>query len=602
MSESNQPPIAPSAIDESKADPPTPSWKTPFFRFFLGLHLLIILLNIVPLFYYFQRSWELTHYQFFPVALLIFGYMIYQRMDRGELRDSWSAMAGNAALLLFSTFCFALSITQYNHYLPVVGVVFAIGGLLIRLKDKESDGSLFPIWFLLIPLIRVPLNFDLTLITELQFYSAWFASNVLDFVGIPNFTPGTVIQVANQGVEGGVRRFDVERACSGVQSLFTLLFCTVTVAVWGRRSIVKGLLLVLSGVFWSVTMNGIRIVICVAFYYWFNLDVFTGIPHEILGYLILFAAIGLISSTDTLLSFLLGPIDLDDENQNTLKKLWNRYVAGLESLGRKKRRQRRRRKLASQVQSVDPLRPVRQKISLSFLAVANLCGLFVLMVSFSGENRGGTFQVDALGLVATDLPEQLAVPSSTAKIWVNELEDFRNVLRPSNSTYGPNSSTWVYKEENSNLISKVSLDYPFLGWHELRVCYQGSGWTVERIPLVAKRVPEEYQESVKNWQPIEMKMKLPNGEYGYCIFSIFDYQSNSVEPLIDKLGFFILRLRNRIAREFSTTTTFQVQCFHSSFNEISDEKIAAIRLLHLRVREQAKNRVMQKLKNQKSTD
>lgn len=566
-----------------QSEPPIDEVAAPISRYFwmvVGLHLSVVVLNIVPLFFYFQRSWQLEHYQFFPIALLIFGYLIYTRIEPGKIRESSMLPWGCAAFLLISMATFVASSLQFNHYLPSVGVFFAIGSLLLCLQDKESESSLLPVWLLLLPLIRIPLNLDITLISELQFFSSAFASNVLDFIGIPNYTPGTVITIAQQGIESGVKRFDVERACSGVQSLYTLIFCTLTVAVWARRSFVAGLFLVMSGVFWSIIMNGLRIVICVSFYYWFDVDVYSGISHDILGYLILFAAIGLIASTDAFLSFLLGPIDVSSDSRNMLARAWNRLVAGVVLF----------RHRTSEVELTESGRKLVRGSLIGVLGLLNLFAVILLISSVSSGRVTGAFKVGELNMTQADLPALIkgVVTNEDTdpinKSWRLVDGTLQNKTRNSNSTYGPYSSEWLYVESNSNYRTLVSLDYTFLGWHELKICYKGSGWKVDRAV-----VPNE------SWQAVELYLSKDNGETGYCIFSIFDYQGNPVEPLSDNFGLLLLRIKNRIAREFSTTTTFQIQCFIQAFDEIPKARIESVRALHLKVREQVRETVLDKI-------
>ena len=559
-----------------------PNEVHPFFWLVVGLHLLVVLLNFFPLLFYFQRSWQLEHYQFFPIALIIFGYIFKERIDWGQLVCKKWVPIVCSIFLLGAFFAFVTSTYAYNHYLPSVGTFLVLGSLLCCLQDKETEGSLLPLWLLLVPLIRIPLNFDVTLISELQFFSAAFASNVLDVIGIANFTPGTVIQVVEQGQEAGVKKFDVERACSGVQSLYTLIFCTLTVAVWLRRSIIAGILLVLSGVFWSIVMNGVRIVICVAAYYWFDIDVYSGLRHEILGYVILLSAIGLIASTDALIAFIISPIQVGSESRNILAWCWNRLVAGVN-------------RFQHQHHTVELTAGARKIIVILVVAgvgLVNVASGALFVNSMLNNEFVGIVRVDELGITTDDVPErieggQVSVDDAGSPIyrtWTLVDESMENETRNANSTYGPYSTGWVYRQRPENEEIQVSLDYTFLGWHELKVCYRAQGWKVDRVVLTDDE-----------WNPVELYLYRDTGEKGYCIFSIFDHQGESLQPLSDNLGFFWLRLKNRINRELSTTTTFQIQCMIQGFNEIPKSRIEGTRELHMKLREEARELVLRKL-------
>ena len=88
--ETNEPVSSQQGDDSATAEPIAPSSSNTinYFWLVIGLHLLIVLINLVPVFAYFQRSWELEHYQFFPIALLVFGFVVWTRLERGVLREN----------------------------------------------------------------------------------------------------------------------------------------------------------------------------------------------------------------------------------------------------------------------------------------------------------------------------------------------------------------------------------------------------------------------------------------------------------------------------------------------------------------------------------
>lgn len=579
----------PAGSGASRVGPGLPKVKSaeamhPLFWPIVGLHLLVVLLNALPLYHYFSRSWQLEHYRFFPLAFAVIGYIIYERIEWGQIRYSrWTPLVCGFFLLVGFT-CFAISAAEYNHYLPTVGTIFVLGSLLNCLQDKTNGRSLLPTWFLLLALIRVPLNFDTTLIAKLQLFSARFASGLLDFLSIPNFTPGAVIQVIEQGTETGVKSFDVERACSGVQSLYTLFFCTLTVAVYSRRSFIAGLLLIASGVFWSVTMNGIRIVTCVAVYFWFDVDIYSGIPHEILGYAILLISIGLIASTDAFIQFLVSPVQVPSESRNPIAYLWNLLVAGAYQY----------RHEHHMAQLSDSARRMILSSVIVGSAIVCLSAGWLLVTSAAGNKIQGIYEVGELGLTLDDIPqriegEQLSVNLQGEPVhqaWNLVEESLKHEERNINSTYGPYSTSWVYDAQPVDDLVQVSLDYIFLGWHELKICYLIQGWNVERAIL-----PDD------NWSAVELYLSKPTGEKGFCIFSVFDYQGTPMIPFSDNLSYTWLKLKMKISRELSTTTTFQIQCLIQGFDEIPKERIAATRELHLKLREQVRDLVLEKIKD-----
>lgn len=53
-------------LDDAVAEPENEK-PSVFYWLVVGLHLLVLALGSIPIFFYFQRSMELEHYQFFPM-------------------------------------------------------------------------------------------------------------------------------------------------------------------------------------------------------------------------------------------------------------------------------------------------------------------------------------------------------------------------------------------------------------------------------------------------------------------------------------------------------------------------------------------------------
>jgi len=70
-------------LDDAVAEPGNDR-PSAFYWLVVGLHLLVLALGSVPIFFYFQRSMELEHYQFFPIALAVFAYVFYSRLFSGS--------------------------------------------------------------------------------------------------------------------------------------------------------------------------------------------------------------------------------------------------------------------------------------------------------------------------------------------------------------------------------------------------------------------------------------------------------------------------------------------------------------------------------------
>ena len=127
--------------------------------------------------------------------------------------------------------------------------------------------------------------------------------------------PGTVL------IFPGQKEYFVEEACSGVQSLFTLLFCAGAYSVWRRYSLGRILLMLLAASGWAVLMNSLRILAIPMAEIHLGIDLVSGWKHEALGYTALILAILMLLSTDRLFSILLTPLQLDEDTMKVAKRL-----------------------------------------------------------------------------------------------------------------------------------------------------------------------------------------------------------------------------------------------------------------------------------------
>jgi exosortase/archaeosortase family protein len=454
----------------------------------------------------------------------------------------------------------------------------------------------------------LPLNYDTTIITSLQTYSAQFTSQLLDLLGLGHLMNGTVIIVPNVGEYG------VQEACSGVVSFFTLLAVTSVFVVWARRIAtpnpvvatflvlvglalcifeysttglgylsVLGISLVLMGlfgfragvilmsaVFWALFINTVRIMTIPLADYHLEVDLSHGVAHDILGYTVLLFGILLVLSTDQFLLFLFGPVEVtgDESGQfsKPITKFWNGFLAG----GDRKKKRRRARKPVSKMG-----RAMIWTVALIMIG----CGLFQLVdVQRSlaqPQYRLRFFDTD----VTVDF-EQDDIPEFVGGTWKRvtyETED-----RERGSDFGTRSDIWQFQAPRCR--PTASLDQTFPGWHELTKCYRGIGWKL----IDRTRYIPETKEGELPWAYIEATFEKETGEKGYLLFSHFDAEGEPVEAPArwGSINSFFIRARNRLSRRVRANLfdgeTYQTQVFLQSYNGFDEE-----------VKEEAKNRYLE---------
>ncbi len=125
------------------------------------------------------------------------------------------------------------------------------------------------------------------------------------------------------------KRFLVEEACSGVQSLFTMLFLAIVITVGYRRKLFHTLLVLISAAFFAGVMNVLRVVAISVAWSSDQYDLSVGWQHEAIGIVALVFAAGLVYSADATIQFFCSPVPdipgagLSAVYRNPVTSLWN---------------------------------------------------------------------------------------------------------------------------------------------------------------------------------------------------------------------------------------------------------------------------------------
>ena len=174
--------------------------------------------------------------------------------------------------------------------LNILALIDAIGGTLLIKR-------LLPAWAFLWLSIPPPRGPDEKLLMFLQGFATHWSSQVLDRLGVLHVVEGNVISLVD-------RQLFVEQACSGINSLFTLVLGTLFIAAWTRSRPLRAVVLVAASVVVVLTGNIARIVIIAYTAARWQIDLSEGWPHTLLGIVLYIGMLGLVFSTDRLLSLL----------------------------------------------------------------------------------------------------------------------------------------------------------------------------------------------------------------------------------------------------------------------------------------------------------
>jgi exosortase len=293
----------------------------------LIIAVLAISLAFLPvLLRYFSQLWSREHYQFFPFAIAVMtGFAVF-RMDARPRFDGksvrWSVRG-----LLFGTAVALLGVAAVRDPSPLV--YFVAYAILITLVldffvEQDSCRSLTYVVVPFLLTIRPPRGIDERMMAKLQSLTSSITSQFLNTLQFDHILEGNTI-IPLQGPPLGVAE-----ACSGVQSLFTLMFIASVIGVYHRYPMLRIVLLAGSAVFWALLMNVTRVMSIAVAQIRFQLDLTSGWQHDAVGYAAMLLAIPFLLSTDRLLQFFFGPIPDDPRKHQKINVLvlgWNWLLA-----------------------------------------------------------------------------------------------------------------------------------------------------------------------------------------------------------------------------------------------------------------------------------
>ncbi len=246
-----------------------------------------------------EQIWLRPHYQFFPLAVLGAAVLALARL-RGYGPLNPGSFGYALPLLTAAWLLLVVAELLYSSWLGSVAALAALTAVLYAVGGARLVVRLLPALVLLCLVIPPPFELDRQLILALQSLTARWASTVLDCLGVYHVMAGNVVEI-------GGRRLLVEEACSGVNSLFSLLACTLFFIFLVRRPPVHAIFLLAATVGWVLVANVARVVtVAYGTTHW-GVDLAEGWRHEALGAAVFGVALGLVWSTDRFLLFLLSP-------------------------------------------------------------------------------------------------------------------------------------------------------------------------------------------------------------------------------------------------------------------------------------------------------
>jgi exosortase len=469
---------------------------------------LVTLAQLPFLILYATNLWQYRpHYEFFPIVLLVVAYLVWKRWP-AEAVPSERAIWLEYGLLGGGLAGLMASVVLFSPWLSAVAAVLTSGGILLHLGGRAALKQLWPVWALLW-LIIPPSRYDQTLIDHMQSLTTRASSRVLDLLNIGHVRAGNTIELPG-------KQLFVAEACSGVHSQLVLVACSAIFVVLARRPLFRGALLIASAFIWATLVNIVRVTTVAISAATSDLDLATGWQHEVLGFGLVGIGMLLVVSTDQFLGMLLAPIDPGSSTttasgkkntnigtRNPLARLWNRFIASPVSA--------EERDTASEDELSKNCNGKWKFGSTSRVGkvfVGSFCLLGILELAVLNNSEPAVLDTEEL----TAAFDEASLPANVDN-W--QRLHFTTEIRDRSSNEGECSQIWKYG--SGSVVAHISMDYPFVGWHELTNCYEGRGWHIDSQEI--RPVVAGHQHA---GDFMEVAMSLPTGERGFLLYSLFD--------------------------------------------------------------------------------
>ncbi len=487
--------------------------------------------------------WQRPHYQFFPLVLVGAGVLAYTRM-----RVAITCRPGStvSAALGLTTAWLLLAIADFlvSSWLGCVSFMILLLSLVYAVGGRDLCRRALPAWCFLLLVVPPPIDLDRMMMFKLQNLTTSWSSAILDAFGVYHVRSGNVIEVNG-------RKLMVEQACSGINSLYSLLGCTLFMIFLTGRGWIRGTLLVAAAIVWVLSANIARVTGVVLLETHWDVDVSSGWRHDAFGVLLFALAVGLLLCTDQFFTFLTqaAPRTLDDPRATTSSPATAIELGEYATHGTRR------------------------------VAIAAIPAYLLLAIGYWATDKSSL----EAGLADAQFPK-LDKDRLPSKISSWEQIEFATQTREASSFFGEKSSIWKFAKGRHTAL--VSLDYPFPNWHDLTWCYAGKGWQIDMQTVRTDfGVPGGF---------LEVRMTQPTFRQGYLVFCEFNRHGDplTARPGGTEASLFrhkttLLHARQRLGLDPETFVdasgpVFQLQVFFEGYDRLANEDEASLVELFVR--------------------
>jgi exosortase D (VPLPA-CTERM-specific) len=229
------------------------------------------------------KDWERQGFSHCYLIPLIVIYLIWIKKEELKEIASASSWIGMVPLLIGVLLYFIgeLSGEFMTLYLSMWLVI--VGLSWIHLGWAKLKVIMFPIFFSL-GMFPPPHIIMANLTLKLQLMASKLGASLIKMLGVPVFLEGNVIHLE-------YTKLQVVEACSGLNSLISLMVLSLLLAYFYKDHLLKRAVLFLSSIPLAIVLNGSRIMITAVLYKYFGPKVADGFFHSFSGIVIFIVSI-----------------------------------------------------------------------------------------------------------------------------------------------------------------------------------------------------------------------------------------------------------------------------------------------------------------------
>lgn len=519
----------------------------PIFPWLLGG---LALLGFAPLLLeFFANLWHQEAQQFFPLALAGAGLLAWRGLSEVPPIMNAGTLWITVPLVTLFLLLMALATLLWSPWIAVGAFLIAVIALAWWLGGSLLVKALLPAWVMLITMIPPPLSLGERFALFLQYHAVEGSSRILSILDVPHFRTGNILEIPGA-------RLLVEQACSGINSVLFMTAACIFYALWQKRSFLFLILLIALTIIWIFVTNLIRITLSAWILYTFKFNLFSPARHEAVGLLLTACTLVFI----IIVSHLLGRFAFPNVKVATYgtphQISFDTFLSGRSLRG-------------------------------GFLVVALLMvllGIAQVMVGLHVHHLvEGARRIDEKSM---DGSQKFSLPQEIDGWKLRSKERPTSVRTAFES--GIYSHIWAF--EKGGAVASISLDYPFQDYHDVRICYIGSGWNIVDSKLCRA------DSSNGNIPAIEVQMTREMGLKGILLFSTVNESGVWMEEIASQTslpesmgqpveeerlsGGIIKRLRRNFTYyDYSGIATYRIQLLAAAVGGLDKQQEDSVRKL-----------------------